>query len=333
MDNCIGLDISKSSISVYIPRNKLDIEIENTFLGMKKLYSKLKKIYKKEYKELIFIYEPTGNYSMPLIRFCNQKEIRSFIINPQQFSNHSKALGQRVKSDKIDAYVLSTAIHLAKKSDIKVPEYNQTTDEIKELMGYYKFTNKQRVQCSNHLESLKAKNSTSYATKDLERRVKNLKDKEKKILKEIKDIVDNNPKLKEGFENITSMTGIAEIGGIVLLHLFTKYPNANQREITSLTGLDPIDKTSGTSIKTRSKISKAGSALVRNTLFLGALSAIRCDENFQIYFNRLKSKGKHTTLAQVAVMRKMIIIAHSLYKNNKKYDKEVYKKAAGLVDV
>lgn len=332
MNNCIGLDISKGSISVHIPKNKQDIEIDNNLAGMKKLYSKLKKIYKKESKELIFIYEPTGNYSIPLTRFCNQKEIKCFIINPQQFSNHAKALGQRVKSDKIDAYVLSTAIHLSKKSDIKVPEYNQTTDEIKELMGYYKFTNKQKVQCNNHLEALNAKNSTSYAAKDLEKRIKALKEKEKIILKQIRAIINKDSKLKQGFENITSVTGIGEIGGMVLLYLFTKYPKANQREITSLTGLDPIDKTSGTSIKTRSKISKAGSSLVRNTLFLGALSAIRHDENFQLFFTRLTSKGKHTTLVQVAVMRKMIVIAHSLYKNNKQYDKEVYKKAAGFSD-
>ncbi len=242
MDNCIGLDISKSSISVHIPKNGLDIEIENNLTGMKKLYSKLKKLYKSSHKELIFIYEPTGNYSIPLTRFCNQKEIKCFIINPQQFSNHAKALGQRVKSDKIDAYVLSTAIHLAKKSDIKVPEFNETVDEIKELMGYYKFTNKQKVQCNNHLEALNAKNSTSYATKDLEKRIKLLREKEKIILKQIKNIISKDSKLKQGFENITSMTGIGEIGGIVLLHLFTKYPNANQREITSMTGLDPIDK-------------------------------------------------------------------------------------------
>jgi len=41
--------------------------------------------------------------------------------------------------------------------------------QIKELMGYYKFTTKQRTQCTNHLEALKAKNSTSYAIKDLEK--------------------------------------------------------------------------------------------------------------------------------------------------------------------
>jgi len=44
----------------------------------------------------------------------------------------------------------------------------------------------------------------------------------------------------------------------------------------------------------------------------------------------LKASGKHTTLAQIAAMRKMIVIAHSLYKNNTQYDVEVYKKACGV---
>ena len=63
---------------------------------------------------------------------------------------------------------------------------------------------------------------------------------------------------------------------------------------------------------------------------MGVLTAIRFDENFKNFFERLKSNGKHTTLAQIAVMRKMIIIAHSLYKNDKQYDAEVYKRACGV---
>jgi len=35
--------------------------------------------------------------------------------------------------------------------------------------------------------------------------------------------------------------------------------------------------------------------------------------------------------SQIAVMRKMIIIAHSLYKNNQKYSADVYKKACGVL--
>lgn len=43
MNDCIGLDISKRLISVHIPRNSLDIEINNNITGMRKLISKLKK--------------------------------------------------------------------------------------------------------------------------------------------------------------------------------------------------------------------------------------------------------------------------------------------------
>ncbi len=63
---------------------------------------------------------------------------------------------------------------------------------------------------------------------------------------------------------------------------------------------------------------------------MGVMTAIRFDENFKRFFERLKENGKHTTVAQIAVMRKMIIIAHSLYRNDKQYDKKFYSKACGV---
>jgi transposase len=330
MSNCIGLDISKRLIAVHIPINKSDIEIVNTLDGIKKLYSKLKKLYKKEYENLIFIYEPTGSYSSMLTKFCNQKEIKCFVINPKQFSNHSKALGQRVKSDKIDAQVLSSAIHLARDGEVRVPQYDKIVEEIKELMGYYKFTTKIKTKAINHLESLKAKDGSSYAISDLNKTINNYKKRQVDIIAQVKKIIKADDKLSQGYENITSIKGIGEIGGIALLHLFIKYPKANQRQITSLAGLDPIDKSSGSSVQTKPRISKAGSRLYRGSLFMGVMTAIAYDDNFKAFFARLKANGKHTTLAQIAVMRKMVIIAHSLYKNNKKYDEEVYKKAVGI---
>lgn len=251
------------------------------------------------------------------------------MINPKQFSNHSKALGQRVKSDKIDAQVLSKAIHLARDGEVKVPQYDAVVEEMKELMSYYKFTTKLKTKAINHLESLKAKDGSTYAIRDLKKTIDDYKKKQADIILQVQKIIEADDDLQQGYENIKTLTGIGEISAIVLLHLFIKYPEANQRQITSLAGLDPIDKSSGTSVQTRSRISKAGSKLYRGTLFMGVMTAIRYDDNFKAFFARLKSNGKHTTLAQLAVMRKMIIIAHSLYKNNKKYDKELYKKATG----
>ena len=53
----------------------------------------------------------------------------------------------------------------------------EVVEEIKELIRYYKFTTKQRVQNSNHLESLKAKDGSKYAIKDLQNNIKSLKEK------------------------------------------------------------------------------------------------------------------------------------------------------------
>ncbi len=53
---------------------------------------------------------------------------------------------------------------------------------------------------------------------------------------------------------------------------------------------------------------------------MAAMSAIRYDANFKAFYERLKANGKQTTQAQIAVMRKLIITAHSLYKNGRKYD-------------
>ena len=52
---------------------------------------------------------------------------------------------------------------------------------------------------------------------------------------------------------------------------------------------------------------------------MGVMTAIRYDENFKAFYARLKANGKHTTQAQIAVMRKMILVAHSLYKNEQRY--------------
>jgi len=318
---CIGIDISKSSINVHIASNQQDVVYDNSIKGFKSLYSKLKKLYKKEMDKIVFIYEPTGSYSQALRKFCFTQQILCFIINPKQFSNYAKALGAEVKNDIEDARVLSKAIVLAKDGEVNIPHYDEDVELIKELMAYYKLLIKQTIQQKNHLESLSSKDGSKFAIKALKKSIEELKEKSDNVLDEISSIISNNPQYKRDYENITSITGVGKIGGIVLLHLFLKYPEANQRQITSLAGLNPIYKQSGSSIQSKYTISKTGSKLYRGVLFMGIMSAVRFDENFKAFYERLLANHKHTTQAQIAVMRKVIIIAHSLYKNDKKYDK------------
>ena len=325
----IGLDISKASISVHVPVNSLNLEIDNTIVALKALYSKLKKLYKKDLDKLTFVYEPTGSYSFLTKKFCASKNIKSFIINPKQSSNFAKALGNRSKSDKIDAVMLSKAITIARTDEIRVPVIDETLETIKELMSYYKFTVKQRVALSNHLEALSCKDGNKYTLRDIKKRIQSFKNEEDKILNRIKEIIEADDELSTAYANIQTIPGIGKIAGIVLVHLFISYPKANKNQIVSLTGLDPVIKDSGTSVKSKPRISKAGVKLYRGSLFMATMVAIKYNEQMKDFYNRLKDNGKHSTVAQIAVMRKLIVIAHSLYKNSCVYDAKIYNKACG----
>ena len=323
MSNCIGIDVSKASINVHISKNSQDLVFENSLKGFKSLFPKLKKIYKKEIEDVIFIFEPTGSYSEALRKYCFQKQIKCFIINPKQFSNYAKALGVEIKNDVEDARVLSQALPLAKDGQVKVPVFNEDVEHIKELMSYYKFNKKQTTQQKNHLESLTSKDGDKFSIKELKKSIEESIKKEHKIIEQVQTLIDSTDEYKVAYANITSIKGVGQIAGIALLHLFLKYPEANQRQITSLVGLNPIYRQSGTSVQSGYRIAKTGAGLYRGVLFMATLSAIQYDKNFKAVYDRLKLKGKHSTSAQIAVMRKIILTAHSLYKNNKEYDENL----------
>jgi len=293
------------------------------------LYSKLKKYYKKEIANLVIIFEPTGSYSMLLKRFCADKNIYAFIINPRQSANFAKALDNRSKSDIIDAKMLYKFHVMLKENDIAIPIIDKAQEELSEMLTYYKFLQKQRVSFSNHLEALSSKDGSLYIVKKLKKEIKQLKKQEEDMILKMKLLIIADELMAQKFENITSIVGIGNRAAIALIHLFISYPDANRQEIVALSGLDAIENTSGTSVQKRTRISKRGSAIYRSMLFMPVLSAIQHNQYMKLFYDRLKTNGKHSTSAQIAVMRKMILIAHSLFKNDVKFDNELYEKNLG----
>ena len=326
MYNFIGIDVAKATLQVYIPIKDENISIGNNKKSINALYSKLKKYYKKEIEKIVFIFEPTGPYSSLLKHFCADKKILAFMVNPRQSANFAKALDNRSKTDIIDAKMLYLFHVMAKVGDIVIPRIDELQETLGEMLSYFKLLIKQRNSFSNHLESLESKGGSSYIVKQLKKEIKQLKLQEENILEEMLKLIKSDTYLYERFENIKSFKGIGDRAGIALIHLFITYPEANRQELTALSGLDAIEITSGSSIQRKSRISKKGSAIYRSMLFMPVLSAIRSNKYMQAVYDRLKENGKHSTVAQIAVMRKMLLIAHSLFKNNSAFDNEFYEK-------
>ncbi len=147
-----------------------------------------------------------------------------------------------------------------------------------------------------------------------------MRDEEKELVQKMLEMIKENKEYQERFSAITSLKGIGNISGLALFELFMRYLDASSKEIVALCGLDPIEVSSGSSIRRKSRISKQGSRLIRSTLFMPTLTAISHNPHMQMVYNRLKENGKQSTVAQIAVMRKMVVIAFSLFKNKQTYE-------------
>lgn len=324
MYNFIGIDVSKLTLQIYIEGNDSSIEIDNNEKSLKAFYKDLKKLYKND-KPFVFIYEPTANYGAALTKFCAMNQIYAYVVNTYISSNFAKSLGNRNKTDISDAHMLFNMQVMIDKKDISIPVINPTVESLRELVGYYRFLQKQKVAFKNYNEAAKTNKSSHYILNDIKKNIARLQKEQQELINKAKAIIDCDGTLKEAFEHITSIKGVGTLVGILLLHLFLNYPNANRQQITALLGLDPITIESGTSIKKRSRISKRGLKIYRGVIFYSILSTVRFNEEFKIFYEHLKSRNKHSTTAQIAIMRKLILLAHSLYKNNIDYNPEQFK--------
>ncbi len=324
MKNYIGIDVAKATLQIYIPKSDSDIEITNSSEGLKKLYSKLKKQYKKEIKDIVFVYESTGAYSTILEQFSQEKEILCFKVGAYQSASFSKVIKNRSKTDKLDARMLSQMHILAKEKDIKVPKRDEKAHQIRSYIKYYQSLVKEHRRQSNYLEASTYNLEDKFILKQVKKKITSIEKEQSIIIEKTLEIIKANPTFKQAYENITSIKGVAEKSGIILLYLFLKYPNASRQQITALCGLDPIQRSSGTSVQHKERISKQGLSLVRAILFMPTMVSIQHNKEMKLIYNRLVERGKPKMLAQMAVMRKIILLAHSLYKNNQKYDENRY---------
>ena len=330
MNNYIGIDVSKSTLQVFIPKNEIDVEVKNSSEGLKKLLNKLKKQYKNDIADIVFVYESTGSYSTLLEDFCQRKKIKCFKVGSYQSSSFSKTIKNRNKTDKVDARMLSSMHILVKEGDVKVPFRDERAHEIRSLIKYYRSLVKEKTRLKNYLEAAVYNLEDSYVLNKVKRKITLLKKEEDEIMDRVVKIIKANRDYLEAYENIMTIDGIGSKSAAVLLYFFLRYPDASRQHIVALCGLDPIRQESGTSLKKKAKISKQGITLVRGILFMPTLSAIENNSEMKHIFKRLVKRGKPSSLAQIAVMRKLILLAHSLYKSGQKYDSQRYLKHAQI---
>jgi len=276
--------------------------------------------------DLRFVLEATGVYHESLAYFLHEQGYCLSIIMPSRISNFARTLSTKTITDKTASEAIAM-FGLEKKLTDWVPaaaiykSLRQLTRERDQLV-------QMRTIAQNHLHAEQAEaRPDSRSIERMNQQIALFNKQEEEIMGQIREAQKSHEGIRRQAAILTSVPGIgiltattilAETNGFELIR--------NKKQLTSYCGLDVKEKQSGTSVKGKPRISKKGNRYLRKAMYMPALTAVRCDERFKAIFARLISRHGINMKAYVAIQRKLLELAYTLYKNNTKYNPDYLKK-------
>jgi len=324
---CVGIDCGQKELVVAygVMDENHDVRIlsntkfPNNEKGFEKLLGWSKKI-NPQAVEVFYVMEATGVYHERFALYLHEQGCRVTVLLPNKSKAFMKTLSVKTVNDKVSAQMLAQ-FGLEKKLEYWQPphqvynELRQLTRERDQLMG-------EQTQVKNQLHAEKSGAwPNAGSLKRMQQRIRFLSKQIEQIESEIDQAIERESWLKEKVKNVCSIKGVGVLTAITVIAETNGFNLIrNKKQLVSYAGLDVITKDSGTSVKSKPRISHKGNKYLRKCLHYPALSAIRNTDLMKALFVRLVSKHGIKMKAVVAVQRKMLELIYILWKKDEVYD-------------
>jgi transposase len=314
----IGIDISKDTFDIYDPMQG-HCQFTNNVKGFRSFH-----------KTLGFdhwcVMEATGCYHQQLALFLFDKSIRVTVMNPLVIKRFIQMKLNQVKTDKSDAKMICQ-YGQEQKMDLWHPS-PQYVEECKQLQTITQLYFKQSTAIKNKLHALQTRGFTKgKMISSLRRQLKSIQKEIKLLEMEMEQLIKVNQ--QDLYTRLNTIPGIGKKTSILLIVTTNGFKDfESSKQISSYLGLAPNERSSGSSIRGKTRISKTGNPLVRNHLFLCSFTASIHNPQCKALYERIVVKGKSKKLALIAVCNKLIKQAYGIAKSGLPYDKNYVSKLA-----
>lgn len=314
----IGIDISKDVFDVYDPIQG-HCQFTNNVKGFRSFFKVL-------CTNHWCVMEATGCYHQQLALFLFDKGFRVSVMNPLVIKRFIQMKLNQVKTDKSDAKMICQ-YGQEQKMDLwqPSPEY---VEDCKQLQTITQLYFKQSTAIKNKLHTLQTRGyKRSKMISSLKRQLKSLQKEIKFLETEMEQLIKANQ--QDLYTRLNTIPGIGKKTSILLIVTTNGFKDfESSKQITSYLGLAPNERSSGSSIRGKTRISKTGNPIVRNHLFLCSFTASVHNPQCKALYERIVSKGKSKKLALIAVCNKLIKQAYGISKSGLPYDKNYVSKLA-----
>jgi len=295
------IDTGKFQLDIYIRPLDIYFTVTNDEQGIKEAITTLKK-----YAIERLVIEATGRLEMPFIMACAKAKLPFVIANPVHIKKFAGAIGQRAKTDKLDAQLIAHYGEAIK------PKLSQLKPDIMQTMS-------DLVARRNQLLVMQTmeKNRLQILPKNLAMTIKPIltaiKNQVTQIENKIVKLIESCPDYQAKNTILQSMTGIGKIASASIISNLPELGYMTSKQASSLVGVAPMNRESGR-YKGQRKI-QGGRHQVRTVLYMAMMSAIQSNPVFKEMYQRLVAAGKPKKVAIIACIRKMVVILNSMLRD------------------
>lgn len=305
MEITVGIDVSKARLDVHVHPSGESFALCNDEAGAAALIERLSKL-----DGLFGIgIEASGRYERLAVAELAARGLPIVVLNPAQVRSYAQAIGQRAKTDPIDARLIALFMQAVRPEPRPMPD--AATTELAALMA----RRRQLVAMLVAERMRRAQTAPGVVRTSLARIVTTLEDDLKDLDRHIDTTVRGTPVWRDKQNLLASVPGIGKTIARTLLAELPELGTLTPKQIAALAGLAPYTRQSG---KWRGKsFIGGGRTAVRAALYMGALVASRYNPALKAFRDRLVAKGKPKLVALIATARKLLIILNAIIRDQK----------------
>ena len=322
--NTIGIDVSKEKLDCAWPREegKLKTKVfSNTIAGWQELIEWSLKNTGLEIEQLHFVMEATGIYHEQLAASLYDAGAKVSVVNPAQVKRYAQGVGVRTKNDKKDSVVLAR-YGLKESPKLWQPEALEIRT-LKALIARLDGIEKDLQREKNRQEKALISKAPEAVISSLSQMIGLLEAEQQRLDGLLDDHINKHEKLKENKALLESIPGVGKVIATRMLMIIGSRQFESASQCSAYLGLVPVQHESGSSIRGRSRLSKAGNPVIRAKLYMAAVVATRYNPDIKAQYVRLTSKGKSKMSALGAAMRKLVQICFGVLKHQQSYQPQV----------
>lgn len=300
-----GIDVSKATLDVFFAGRGL--VVPNDERGFRRLLGIAG-------GAELFVMEASGNYHLALAEWLCERGRAVSVVNPAQGSHYARALGLRTKNDKVDARMLASFAER-----VEVPRFEPRSPAEKELRGLVRHREGLVRTAGACRTRLKDPGLGAFERAMLEEQVAFLKGQLETCRRRLREMLED-PELARRFELVRSIPGLGETSALTILAECRPEAFGSAKRLAAYAGTCPREFTSGTSVKGRPRLSKAGNPGLRRCLYMPALVATRGEGPLAAFYDRLLARGKAPKAALGAVMHKLLRLVFGVLRSGTPFD-------------